>query len=228
MTGAAAPERRVRARLFGAAFAVFALLGILWSLASPVFSVPDENAHATKAIAQVRGQIVGYTRPDVRHIVVDLPPGYWYSQDTLCYAKHPEVSAGCAPDFGDASGQVWFNTWVGTYNPAYYYAVGWPSLLFDGNASIYAMRIASSLLGAALLAFAFVAAASGPRARWMPLGVAFAARPDEHVPHRGGQPERRGGRGGSGPLGRRAAAARHVPRRARGRRGSRAPRSGSA
>ena len=73
--------------------------------------------------------------------------------------------------------RYWFNTWVGTYNPAYYYAVGWPSLLFDGNASIHAMRIASSLLGAALLAFAFVAAASGPRARWMPLGVAFAAAP---------------------------------------------------
>ena len=177
MTSAAAPARRVRAGLFGAAFAVFALLGILWSLASPVFSVPDENAHATKAIAQVRGQVVGYTLPDVRHIVVDLPPGYWYSQDTLCYAKHPEVSAGCAPDFGEANGQAWFNTWVGAYNPVYYYVVGWPSLLFDGNASIHAMRIASSLLGAGLLAFAFVAAASGARARWMPLGIAFAAAP---------------------------------------------------
>ena len=89
MTSAAAPERRVRAGLFGAAFAVFALLGILWSLASPVFSVPDENAHATKAIAQVRGQIVGYTRPDVRHIVVDLPPGYWYSQDIALLREAP-------------------------------------------------------------------------------------------------------------------------------------------
>ena len=44
-------------------FTVFALLGILWALASPVFSVPDENAHAVKAIAQVRGQVIGYTVP---------------------------------------------------------------------------------------------------------------------------------------------------------------------
>lgn len=172
-----APRRGTRAALFFAPFAVFALLGILWSLASPVFSVPDENAHATKAIAQARGQVIGYTLPDVRHIVVDLPEGYHYSQDTLCYAQHPEVSAGCAPDFGGPNAQPWFNTWVGAYNPVYYYLVGWPSLLFDGNASIHAMRIASSLLGAALLAWAFLAAASGTRSRWMPLGIAFAAAP---------------------------------------------------
>ncbi|TYL52508.1 DUF2142 domain-containing protein [Agromyces mariniharenae] len=172
-----APSRRVRATLFLAPFAVFALLGILWSLASPVFSVPDENAHATKAIAQVRGQVIGYTLPDVRHIVVDLPDGYHYTQDTLCYATHPDRSAECAVDFGSETGQSWFNTWVGAYNPVYYYLVGWPSLLFDGNASIYAMRIASSLVGAALLAWAFLAAASGSRARWMPAGIAFAAAP---------------------------------------------------
>ena len=170
------PLPHVRAALFWAPFAVFALLGVLWSLASPVFSVPDENAHATKAIAQVRGQVVGYTLPDVRHIVVDLPEGYAYSQDTLCYATHAEVSAGCAPEFG-SDGQPWFNTWVGAYNPLYYYLVGWPSLLFDGDAAIIGMRIASSLLGAGLLAWAFLVAASGARSRWMPLGVAFAAAP---------------------------------------------------
>ena len=174
---APAPSRRARVLLFVLPFSVFALLGILWSLASPVFSVPDENAHATKAIAQVRGQIIGYTLPDVRHIVVDLPEGYHYTQDTLCYATRPDVSAECAVDFGDENGQAWFNTWVGAYNPVYYYLVGWPSLLFDGNASIIAMRIASSLVGAALLAWAFLAASSGARSRWMPLGVAFAAAP---------------------------------------------------
>jgi len=32
-------------------------------------------------------------------------------------------------------------------------------------------------VGAALLAWAFLAAASGSRARWMPAGIAFAAAP---------------------------------------------------
>ena len=59
----------------------------------------------------------------------------------------PDVSAGCAPELRRAAAQTWFNTWVGTYNPVYYYLVGWPSLLFEGNTGVYAMRIASSLLG---------------------------------------------------------------------------------
>jgi hypothetical protein len=174
----ARPARRTHGALFWAPFVVFALLGTLWSLASPVFSVPDEPAHATKAIAQVRGQVIGYTVPGVKHIVVDLPDGYEYPPHILCFATQTDVPANCnGVEVGDPDGQDWFNTWVGAYNPAYYYLVGWPSLLFDGNASIYAMRIASSLLGAALLAWAFQAAASGARSRWMPVGVAFAAAP---------------------------------------------------
>ena len=60
-------NRRVRPPrsgwLFLLPFTVFALLGILWALASPVFSVPDENAHAVKAIAQARGQVIGTRCP---------------------------------------------------------------------------------------------------------------------------------------------------------------------
>ncbi|WP_448809367.1 DUF2142 domain-containing protein [Agromyces bauzanensis] len=160
-----------------APFAVFALLGVLWALASPVFSVPDENAHATKAIAQVRGQVIGYTLPGVKHVVVDLPDGYEYPAEMTCFATDSEVPASCGVQLGDPGGSEWFNTWVGTYNPVYYYLVGWPSLLFDGNASVYAMRIASVMLGASLLAWSFHAASLGRRARWMPLGVGFAAAP---------------------------------------------------
>jgi len=167
------PHRLRSAAWFLAPFAVFSLLGLLWALGSPVFSVPDENAHATKAIAQVRGQVVGYTLPDVRHIVVDLPPGYEYSPEMLCFTTHSETPASCAPALGDPGGQDWFNTWVGAYNPVYYALVGWPSLLFDGNASVYAMRVASVLLGAALLAWAFQAAVLGRRALWA--GVTVAA-----------------------------------------------------
>lgn len=164
-------------RTFWLPFAIFAALGVLWSLASPVFSVPDENAHAVKAIAQLRGQVIGYTVPGVKHIVVDLPDGFEYSPQILCFATQEAVTADCASELGAPGGQDWFNTWVGAYNPIYYELVGWPSLFLEGNAAIYAMRIVSALLCAALLAWAFRAASSGGRARWMPLGVAFAAAP---------------------------------------------------
>ncbi|TFC19205.1 DUF2142 domain-containing protein [Cryobacterium algoritolerans] len=163
--------------VFAFAFGIVFALAALWALASPIFSVPDESAHATKAIAQVRGQVIGHEVPGIKHLVVDLPEEYRYSPQIVCFAFHPETPANCGVELGDPSGTTWFNTWVGAYNPLYYYAVGWPSLLLDGSAGIYGMRIASALIGSMFIAFAFQIAVAGRRSRWMPLGVAFAAMP---------------------------------------------------
>ncbi|TFD19497.1 DUF2142 domain-containing protein [Cryobacterium sp. TMS1-13-1] len=162
---------------FWVAFLILAALSTLWSLASPIFSVPDENAHATKAIAQVHGQVIGYHVPGIKHTVVDLPEGYSYAPHILCFAYHPDQPANCGVELGDAGGTDWFNTWVGAYNPLYYYAVGWPSLILDGAAGIYGMRIASGLLAAVFIAWGVQAAVSVRRSRWMPLGLAFVAAP---------------------------------------------------
>ncbi|WP_166805627.1 DUF2142 domain-containing protein [Cryobacterium ruanii] len=173
-------SRRVTAytrHIFGVAFLILAALSTLWSLASPIFSVPDENAHATKAIAQVHGQVIGYQVPGIKHTVVDLPEGYSYAPHILCFAYHPDQPANCGVELGDEGGTDWFNTWVGAYNPLYYYAVGWPSLILDGSAGIYAMRIVSGLLAAVFVAWGFQAAMSVRRSRWMPLGLAFVAAP---------------------------------------------------
>ncbi|TFD70114.1 DUF2142 domain-containing protein [Cryobacterium sp. Hb1] len=163
--------------VFWAAVLILAALSTLWSLASPIFSVPDENAHATKAIAQVHGQVIGYQAPGIKHTVVDLPEGYSYSPQILCFAFHPNQPANCGVELGDVGGADWFNTWVGAYNPLYYYAVGWPSLILDGSDGIYGMRIVSGLLAAVFVAWGFQAAMSVRRSRWMPLGLAFVAAP---------------------------------------------------
>lgn len=173
----AAKPGTVALGIWGISFLVLSMLSILWSLASPVFSVPDENAHAVKAIAQLQGQVVGRTVEGVRHTVVDLAPEDAYNPHILCFATHAEIPASCGVELGDPGGLSWFNTWVGGYNPLYYYLAGWPSLFLDGNAGIYGMRIASALVGSAFLAFAFQLAMAGRRARWLPLGLAFAAAP---------------------------------------------------
>ncbi|WP_277870914.1 DUF2142 domain-containing protein [Cryobacterium sp. Hh11] len=163
--------------VFWSTFLILAALSTLWSLASPIFSVPDENAHATKAIAQVHGQVMGYQVPGIKHTVVDLPEGYTYSPQILCFVFHSEQPANCGVELGDEGGADWFNTWVGAYNPLYYYAVGWPSLILDGSAGIYGLRIVSGLLAAVFVAWGFQAAMSVRRSRWMPLGLAFVAAP---------------------------------------------------
>lgn len=172
-SSASAPPRR---SLFWVALAFFFAFSALWALASPIYSVPDENAHVAKTVAQLRGQVVGYEVPGVKHTVVDLPPGYLYSPGSVCFVYQPDVAASCAPAPG-TEGSDWFNTWVGAYNPTYYYLVGWPSLGIDGAAGIYAMRLMSALVGSLFLAFAAQAALASMRARWVPLGIAFLASP---------------------------------------------------
>lgn len=162
---------------FWLAFVAFAAIATSWALASPIFSVPDESAHAVKAIGQVHGEVIGHRVPGVRHLVVDLPPQFAFSPQTMCFVYHSDRSASCGIEIGDPRGATTAATWVSTYNPIYYYLVGWPSLLFGGPTGIYAMRIASALLAALIFAFAFQAAVASRGARWMPAGLAFAALP---------------------------------------------------
>lgn len=164
-----------RAGLIG--FALTALLGILWAFASPAFSSPDENAHATKAIAQAHGQLIGEEVEGVMHLVVQLPDDFRYDPRILCYVGDENRSADCGVALGDESGQDWFNTWTGAYNPVYYALVGWPSLFLGGEAGLIAMRIVSALMGALFVGAAFQMALASPRRRWMPLALSFAGLP---------------------------------------------------
>jgi Predicted membrane protein (DUF2142) len=168
---------RVATGIFLPTFLLIAALTTLWALASPIFSSPDENAHATKAIAQVRGQILGYQVEGVQYTVVDLPDEYRYNSTILCFAYNPDATADCGTELGDPVGTAWFNTWVGSYNPTYYFLVGWPSLFLDGSSGVYGMRIVSGLMCAALLASATSLAMRAKEARWMPIGMVFIASP---------------------------------------------------
>lgn len=159
------------------AFVFFALLGVLWALASPIFSVPDENAHATKAIAQLRGEAIGHRVPGVRQLVVDLPPQFSYSDGLTCFVFNPNATADCPVALGSKTGTQSFPSWVSSYNPVYYEIVGWPSLIFGGSAGIYAMRIMSSLISAVLIGWAFHAALSRRHTRWIPAGLVFLFSP---------------------------------------------------
>lgn len=158
------------------AFVLLSALSTLWSLATPVLASPDESAHATKAIAQVRGVIVGETRPGVDFPVLPLPEAYRFRPEMLCFAFDATRDGACGVEFGDPDGTDWFGNWVTLYNPVYYWIVGWPSLLIGGNSGILAMRVVSGVLNALVLALAFPLALRGGR-RWTPMALAFAASP---------------------------------------------------
>src|SRR5437868_6439956 len=53
------PLVQITNRLVFTVFASFALLTSLWALATPLMAVPDEPAHAIRAAAVARGQLIG-------------------------------------------------------------------------------------------------------------------------------------------------------------------------
>ena len=61
---------------------------------------------------------------------------------------------------GDTGSTVDTSTYVGTYQPVYYAAVGWPTLLFPPDSGVLVARIVSALIVAALLASALTTMAT--------------------------------------------------------------------
>ena len=181
-------------RLWLASFLLFFGLGATWSLATPVLANPDEPAHAVKAAALVRGQLVPpkLELPDegpnslVRGAfttLVDVPAAYSWQTSTIpeCYSWDSTVSASCAPDWkADAAPAEW-TAFIGRYPPTYYAAVGWPSALTTGVQGFYAMRILTAALAAGLLATAMSVGASMRRLRLVPVAVAVAATPQVFI-----------------------------------------------
>ncbi|RKT17376.1 putative membrane protein DUF2142 [Streptomyces sp. 1114.5] len=175
-------------RLWAVAFAILFVLSASWSLSTPTGASPDEHAHLIRAAAVARGQVEG-REVMVPHVVggidgkfaetgVVLPRIYQDLKDVnACYVFVSERSASCAPTLKDRPGTALVTTAAGRYHPAYYFAVGWPSLLVHGEAAFYLMRLMSALICSALVASAVVSAAEWRRRSFTLLGVITAATP---------------------------------------------------
>ena len=141
------------------------LLCCSWAFATPVLGAPDEFAHVVRAAAVVRGQVVTeeVQRPGEYYEVlsaVDLPASYARARGVAgCYAFDPEVPASCAPPFAaqPGEGSATALTSVGRYPPLTYAVLGLPSLVLDGAAAVYGMRLVGALVCSSLLAAGTVA-----------------------------------------------------------------------
>jgi hypothetical protein len=119
-----------------------------WAVASPVSSAPDESGHIMKAAATARGMLQGEPTDSPGNESFRLPADVAdVGGPMTCTAFHAETPASCQPDFDSyTSDEVTVVSGVGSYNPLYYAAVGWPSLLLHGDAAVISMRLMSALL----------------------------------------------------------------------------------
>ncbi|NEK57225.1 DUF2142 domain-containing protein [Geodermatophilus sabuli] len=162
-------------RRWWTAFALLSLLGGLWALADPVFSVPDEPAHAVYAAAAVRGELWAPTTGI--DTTVTVPATYANaSTAAACFIYDGTVPAGCAELFVAQPGTAEVVTTAGRYPPAYYLFAGSATLVADGATAIYLMRFLTVLVCAALLASAFLSV-SERRSPWPLTGLVLACTP---------------------------------------------------
>lgn len=163
---------------------LFFIPAAVWALASPLFSVPDEDAHVVKAVAVWSGQLGGadVRRDDGYVFTTYALPAVWAqaSASPDCFKFRREVTADCAPPFtapDGAAAQADVATTAGHYPPLFYALVGWGGRLAPGATGVYLMRLTAAAIGAGFLALAVRALSTVIRPQWALLGVLAAATP---------------------------------------------------
>lgn len=170
---------RNRWGVFGFAFVLTLVPMLLWNLASPIGSSPDEPTHFVRAAAVVRGQVfTGPLARNPRMSEVQVPEFVAWTLSRTCYAFKPDVPADCVrPVPGDPDRTVTTGHTAAANSPVFYAITGLPSLVMDGDKALYAMRGMNSLLCAAMFGFIFMSLSQLARPRWSYFAAFVAATP---------------------------------------------------
>lgn len=134
-------------------------LTLLWAFSIGLGGSPDEPAHIVKAVAVADGQFqtsvvwsdgaFGSSVPRT-NVEVSEAFGALHSERT-CWTGDTSVPASCMGRLTSTETTA-ADTYVGTYPPAFYLAVGWPSLILEPEPAVYGMRVVAALIAAAFLA----------------------------------------------------------------------------
>ncbi|MGH9297253.1 MAG: DUF2142 domain-containing protein, partial [Acidimicrobiales bacterium] len=161
-------------------FVLLFLLMAVWTIATPLVSAPDEQAHISKAAAVVRGELIGHLRggPLSPRGIVTVPRAYGnLGPLVICYQFKSYVPASCAPPYEGGGKLVRTEIYTARYQPLYYAIVGLPSLLTDSKLGIYLMRLLSAALSALAIALAVFAVVAWSESRWPLAGILVATTP---------------------------------------------------
>jgi hypothetical protein len=123
------------------------------SLTIPRNAGPDEPAHAIRAAALVRGDVLGSDTADGEAYRVVTVPGWLTQPNPACFAFQPEQRAGCAT-VEPTSGSERAVTTAGSYPVFGHLLPGVGTLLPGGARNLYAARALGVMFAAGVLAAA--------------------------------------------------------------------------
>ena len=100
-----------------------------WSVANPDMAAPDEPAHAVKAAATVRGELVAdESEFNAGRGDFAVPELFAQSWSLTCFAFDSNALPTCSPGVsGDLGADSEATSHVARYNPIYYALIGLPS-----------------------------------------------------------------------------------------------------
>lgn len=127
----------------------FLLITVSWAMSNPLGSAPDEAIQGATAYSTAHGQLATL-HPSV-------PPTYAKLADhdaLFCFQKSWDTSAACQNWSVISGPNAPMFSQFGSYNPVYYFLVGWPTRFLEGRAAIYAMRLVSATIVSLVLAAA--------------------------------------------------------------------------
>jgi hypothetical protein len=180
-TETAPPSGAAPRRVWWITFGIYMLLGGMWAIGTPLFSVSDEGSHVVRAAAVARGNpFPGQSNPARGYTnFVEVPAIYAKGQFVAeCYLNQADTTAGCEERFDGSTKTTIVETTAGTYQPGYYLPVGLPSLAFPNATGVYLMRLVSAALSAVFIASAMSSVwLIGPGRRLVAMAIGIAATP---------------------------------------------------
>ena len=163
---------------------ILLLLGSLlvqtaWILALPPFRGTDEFDHAYRAAQVARGDWAprSVAAEHGRGNLVAVPRSLVNAARPVCAGYDYTGPDNCRPVAKAGDGNVLVASAAATYNPLYYWVIGTVASPFEGTTSLYAMRIASALLCALLIAFAGWLSTLWSRTPWPAVAMVVAMTP---------------------------------------------------
>jgi hypothetical protein len=153
---------------------------MMWGIASPVPSGPDEEAQLVKAAAVAHGTLIGTLVPNTKSkgtVTVKVPKTIQDARHRAACDYNIYRSGACTQQVVGSGQMVAIRTYEGRYPPLYYLLTGLPTLFTSAPGVLHAMRAVSALIVAVLLGMAFAAVMTWGRSSVLLLALTITVTP---------------------------------------------------